>query len=342
MSNPTLPLILISGATATGKTDLAVKLAQTLKNKNQNAEVINADSLLFYRELSIGTAKPSLEERQGIAHHLIDIRSVKEPLNASDYCDLALEAIKYLHKKKCIPILVGGSAFYIRALLKGMYEGESSGVPKSDEKIEEVQKRMESLESEKGWHGIRQELKMLDPASYGSIHENDRYRSLRALEFFYLYEKPISLQKEKMEEAGPYDFSRLRNPHWRLHHIYLEVPKDQHWPLMEKRAQRMLENGLLNEVESLINQGLDTSLKPLQSIGYKECFEALEQREARQGLTDKQTQELAERIYINTRRLAKSQKTFFKKINPKNSYNPLEDHAKIEEDLKQFLKMSFF
>ena len=334
MSNSALPLILISGATATGKTDLAIEIVKNLESSGIRSEVINADSLLFYKELSIGTAKPTLEERQGVTHYLVDYCSVQTPLNASDYCDEALTIIEKLHLQETIPILVGGSAFYIRALLKGMYD---SNEPENHQ-VEEAQKEVEQLENKLGWEGLRQKLKEVDEASFNNIHENDRYRTMRALEYYLIHQKPISLQKEKMEQAGPYDFSRLRNPNWHLHHIYLEVPKDAHWSIMEKRAQKMLQNGLLSEVDTLIKSGLDPQLKPLQSIGYKECFDLRDKIGSFDSLSDKQTQELAERIYINTRRLAKSQKTFFKKITPKNSYNPLTDRAKIREDLENFLK----
>jgi tRNA dimethylallyltransferase len=215
-----------------------------------------------------------------------------------------------------------------------MYESED---PESEE-VAEAQEKVKKLELDQGWHAVREKLREVDRVSFQNIHENDQYRTTRALEYFFIHNKPISEQKEKMEEAGPYDFSRLRNPHWQLHHIYLEVPKEDHWPIMEKRAQEMLAAGLLNEVNDLKNSGLDLNLKPLQSIGYKECFELLSGNKSPRDLKDEQIEELTERIYINTRRLAKSQKTFFKKINPKNTYNPLEDHAKIVENLQDFIK----
>lgn len=330
MSKTLKPLILISGATATGKTDLAVELALLLGERGKKCEVINADSLLFYKELSIGTAKPTQEEKKGVPHHLFDIASVTTPINASEYCELALALIKRLHQEDVIPLLVGGSAFYIRALLKGMYETEEA----KQEEMEQVEQMLEKLEKEHGWSGVRAKLNEVDPKSFESIHENDRYRSLRALEYFLLHQKPISEEKIKMEESGPYDFSRLQNKEWSLHHIYLQIPKEKHWPLMEKRAKKMLSRGLIEEVKGLLASGLSPQLKPLQSIGYKEPIEALSEQ---QELSKAQKDELAERIYINTRRLAKSQKTFFNKITPKNSYNPLEDHDKIRENLIDFI-----
>ncbi len=318
------PLVLITGATATGKTDLAISLAHRAIAMGKEAEVINADSLLFYKELSIGTAKPTQEEQKGIPHHLVGHQSVKNPLNASDFCDQALPLIEDLHQKGALPIIVGGSAFYVRALIKGMYEaGEIS--PQATEKVQ-------SLEKEKGWSAVRALLKESDPASFKKIHENDRYRTIRALEYFLTHKKPISEQRQRIEEEGPYDFSQARNPQWTIHHIYLEVSKEEHWPIMEKRVHRMLESGLIEEVKGLLHEGLTEDLKPLQSIGYKETIDFLKGHELNN------ENDLIEKIYVNTRKLAKSQKTFFKKISPKETYNPLEDNERIRQDFDHFLK----
>lgn len=321
------PLILISGATATGKTSTAISLAKKCSTLiGQEAEVINGDSLLFYIELSIGTAKPTLEEMQGVPHHLVGHQSIDDPLNASEYCEQALPLIKELHRQNKIPIIAGGSAFYIRALLKGMYE--------SGETDPEAKEKLESLEEQKGWHGVRELLREKDLESFNTVHENDRYRTLRALEYFLTHNKPISEQRKKVEEEGPYDFSLLRDPSWNLHHIYLEVPKEEHWSLMQERAQKMLKSGLIKEVQEVLNQGYSPELKPLQSIGYKETIEFI--KNENESLLNEE--DLVEKIYINTRKLAKSQKTFFKKIVPKITYNPLLDQNKIEADFFSFLK----
>lgn len=336
MTKEWLPLILITGATATGKTEQAIRIATHLNKEGLSAEVVNADSLLFYKELNIGTAKPTKEERSRVIHHLIDIKSITSPMNASDYCEQVVPLIEKLHQNKKVPIIVGGSAFYIRALLKGMYE--TSTLEEKD--LTQIRERYRALEEQHGWQAVRERLKTVDPSSFATIHENDRYRTLRALEYFDSHNQPISQQKEIMDDFGPYDFGQLRNPDWHLHHIYLDIPKDHHWSIMEERAKAMIKKGLLQEVTEIINQGHDSRLKPLQSIGYKECFEVLANSEGlKNQLSDKETQELSERIYINTRRLAKSQKTFFKKITPKKTYNPLTDSDKIINDLKDFLKV---
>ncbi len=321
------PIILISGATATGKTALSIVLAKELKRRNYLSEVINADSLLFYKELNIGTAKPSLEERENIPHHLIDHTSITDSMNASDYCDLALPIIEDLHASNKIPILVGGSAFYIRALLKGMYE---VGAPNNLAIL-----KLEEIEKEKGWSGIREFLKDVDHSSYEKVHENDRYRTLRALEHYLTHHSKFSTFKDVMDEAGPYDFSQLRESSWCLYHIYLEVPKDKHWELMEKRANKMIETGLIQEVRDILNKPYNSDLKPLQSIGYKECIQFIEENKEE---SPTNLLGLAEEIYINTRQLAKSQKTFFKKISPKMTYNPIEQSEIIIHDFFDFFK----
>ncbi len=321
MSSPKLPLILITGATATGKTQISLRVCDFLKKNGHKVEIINADSLLFYPELNIGTAKPSPEERSFVPHHLIDCTTIEQPLNASDYVSRALPIIKNLHNKETIPLIVGGSAFYIRALMKGMYE--------SGETPAEISFLIQSIEKKEGWTGIRKKLAELDPESEKRIHSNDRYRTIRALEYSMTHDRPYSKAKEEKDEDGPYNFNSLQNKAWRLHHHYLLLPKDFHWEIMEKRTREMLKNGLIDEVRGLLEKGFSPSLKPLQSIGYKETIDFLEGR-----LSEN---ELVERIFINTRRLSKSQKTFFKKIEPKLTRHPIQEEDVIMKEIKAFI-----
>lgn len=326
------PLILLTGATATGKTQVSLKLAKELSMSGFKSEVINGDSLLFYRELNIGTAKPDANELTQVQHHLIDTRSVTEPMNASDYVKEAEALIARLHTEKIVPIITGGSAFYVRALIKGLYEGESS----SQESINKVQK----LEEQNGWSVVRLCLQEHDPESFESLHENDHYRNKRALEYFFTTGKKFSSEKLAKEEKGPYDFSKPQNPDWKIHHAYLQIPKEDHWKIMDKRVEQMLKQGLLEETQDLLEKGFDPQLKPLQSIGYKETIDYLKFLETKILEQDKPTDilSLRERIFINTRRLAKSQKTFFKKINPKITYNSLKEQDQIIKETLDFLE----
>ncbi len=317
-------IILISGPTATGKTKTSIQLAKSLALAGLNAQVINFDSLLFYKEISIGTAKPTAIEQSGIPHHLISINSITEELNASHYIDLAKKLITEFHDKKIIPILVGGSAFYLRALIKGMYA--ENDIANSDKNIIKV--KWQTIVKNSGINPVIHFLKVNDPEALTIYHTNDHYRLIRAAEHFDLTGNKISIQKKSFDDLNPYDFS---SSNYNLLHFYLDIPKDLHFEYIFKRVHEMLENGLIGEVEQLLKNGHSKKLKPLQSIGYKETIDFLEGKIS-------STEELRELIAIHTRQLAKSQRTFFKKITPKIELNPLIDHGKIEKQSLEFLK----
>ena len=304
-------VIAITGATATGKTSLSLKLHQYLKENNTASEIINFDSLVFYKELSIGTAKPTTEEMLSCPHHMINICSINNPLNASDYVKMVNPIIERMHKSSIIPILVGGSGFYLRALIKGMYESTSAPL--------HVIKKIDNLIKDGGESRVRSELESVDYESWKSIHENDIYRTHRALEHFYTHETKFSLLKEINDANLPYDFSKPKNKEWDVHNYYLEIEKLKHWDIIKERTALMIDGGLIEEVKNIIDNGYSPKLSPLQSIGYKETIAFLDP----DNLEINSKDELIERIYIATRRLAKSQKTFFNKVTPKYTLCPL-------------------
>jgi tRNA dimethylallyltransferase len=315
-------LIIISGPTASGKTktsiEVACKVESVLKKK---CLIINFDSLLFYKEISIGTAKPTMIERNGIDHAMIDIESIKNPLNASDYIEKAQTIILDCMKNDICPILVGGSAFYLRALLKGMYDsGEASS---------EATNEIELVYKEQGIGPILDYLKLNDPEALSFLHVNDHYRLMRAAIHHKSSNQKISDQKKITDQNNPYDFENNKH-HWKLLHIYLDLPKEEHFEIIKKRTRQMLQAGLLDEIDYLSAQGYSLEEKPLSSIGYKEAIEL------RQGLFQSE-EECIERISISTRQLAKSQRTFFKKITPRLLFNPLTDQDKIFSYVEQFL-----
>lgn len=315
-------LIIISGATATGKTSYSYKIADLIKNElSTEVAIINFDSLLFYKELNIGTAKPTAHELATHKHHLIDISSAKSPLNAHEYIQLAEKEIELCHEKKIIPILVGGSAFYLRALIKGMYESTTI----SNDLREELEKEYK----ENGIAPFIEFLKINDPKSMENLHENDHYRLIRAVEHFKQTGSPISLEKERMDELNPYDLSSGKHD-WDLHHIYLDLPKAEHWGYITSRTKQMIDQGLVTEVENLLKDGFTGTEKPLGSIGYIETLAYLKDEFS-------SIEEYSERISISTRQLAKSQRTFFKKITPKYSYHPLQDEERILSECKNFV-----
>ncbi len=315
-------LIIISGPTASGKTSMSIDLALHLQNNFKiKTAIINFDSLLFYKEISIGTAKPSLKERKSLPHYLIDIESISSPMNASHFIELAQKQLEQLMADEICPILVGGSAFYLRALLKGMYESPIDS--------NEAQSFIENLYKEKGIAPIVEILKLGDPETLVNLHLNDHYRLVRAAIHLQKTGEKISIQKKTLDDNLPYNFSKIIQP-WNILHLYLDIPKDQHFQIILKRTEKMFNDGLLEEINDLEKNGFSLKEKPLSSIGYKEAIEF------KNGYFKNQ-QECIERIAISTRQLAKSQRTFFNKISPKLSFNPLIEKDKIFSVVEQFV-----
>lgn len=319
-------LVIISGPTASGKTSWSMKLAEISRDQlGLSPVIVNFDSLCFYQELEIGTAKPSLEERGDIPHELFDICSVKDDFNASKFVNLAEEKVTELQKKDKLVFLVGGSAFYLRALIKGMYE--STEIP------EDLKNQtMEQYEKE-GIDFVINYLEQNDPDSLTTLHSNDHYRLIRAYYHHRTTGEKFSDEKTKMDKKEPYNLLKDAKNKWELHHIYLNVPKEEHYEIIKARTSKMLEDGLIKEIKNLMDQGYKGSEKALQSIGYKEVISHLNDN----GLENLNQEQLIEEIFISTRQLAKSQRTFFKKITPKNEYHPLKDGDSIKQDFLNFL-----
>lgn len=317
------PLIIISGPTASGKTATSIRLANLFKNQI-TPRIINFDSLLFYQELLIGTAKPTKEEQAGIAHELVDIRSIRDPLNAADFTSLALALLEKCYEQQELPILVGGSGFYLRALVKGMYD--------SIDVSEEVREEGLRLYEAQGIEPFILALKQHDPERLAKLHENDHYRIKRAWEHWRMTGRPVQAQGEEHAGGDPYDFSKHRLDNWTLHHIHLDLPRPQHAEIIAKRTHKMMDDGFIGEVQNLLNSGFNGHEKPMQSIGYKEILAHLNGELA--------FDELEERINGSTRRLAKQQRTFFARVTPKEIYHPINDIAKLEADTLSWFKRS--
>ncbi len=309
-------IIIISGATATGKTQQALSLASRFKG-----HIVNFDSLLFYKELNIGTAKPTLEERKNIPHHLIDIESAKNPIHAAGFVEKAKTIIQELHQKKKIVFLVGGSGFYLQALINGMYDSVTT--PK------EIIQRSQELYETKGIKPFLEVLKENDNKSFETLHANDHYRVRRAVEHFWSTGIPFSIAQEEMKSNS--DELEWKKQGWDIFHCYLEIPKSKHLPIIYQRTKNMIHNGLIEEVRNLLKTQFDGSEKPLQSIGYKEVIQYLNG-----DLTS--VEELEEMINISTRRLAKAQRTWFKS-KEKEQFNPLSDEEEIIKNVEKFLNL---
>ncbi len=311
-----MKVVIISGPTATGKTDAAIELASTF-----GGEIVNFDSLLLYKEINIGTAKPTLEERKSIPHHMIDVRSIAEPMNASEYMKTAYPVVEKLLRDKKTVYLTGGSGFYLQALLKGMYDSPTTP--------QDVLKRSELMYQNEGIKPFLEILKLHDPGSLQRYHENDHYRVRRAVEHWWANGTPFFDERKRKTENN----TQLTGPTihgWDIFHAYLDMPKEEHLKIIERRTDRMLASGLLEEVKSLLDQGFSGLEKPLQSIGYKEALDF------HFGVY-KTKVECRDRIVISTRQLAKSQRTWFKRDQSKKHFHPLKDAEQLREDIKNFL-----
>jgi tRNA dimethylallyltransferase len=309
-------VIVLSGPTASGKTNLSLDLALKF-----GGEIVNFDSLLLYKEINIGTAKPNQEEQSLVPHHMLNVRSIKDPMNAAQYASEALPLVNKLLAEKKTVYLVGGSGFYLQALIKGMYDS-----PTTPEKFIKQSNELYEL---KGIPPFREILLNHDKASFDRYHENDHYRIRRAVEHWWSHGTPLFEARLKKEDAN----NKLikTNIHgWDLFHIYLNLPKEEHLQIIEKRTSYMIQDGLIEEVKSLLQSGFSGNEKPLQAIGYKETFEYLSGKISSQ-------EELTERIVISTRQLAKSQRTWFNRDHLKKEFHPLVQRSEIFKQVDEFL-----
>ena len=305
-SNNQRKIFSILGPTCTGKTKLSLDLAKKL-----NAEIINVDSLLFYQELNVGTCKPSLNEIKQVPHHLIDINSFKQPLTAADYVKLAVPLINQLLENHKKILIVGGSGFYVQALLKGMYSGTSTPP--------HILLKSEKLFKDFGIKPFMDELKIVDPIILQQIHPNDYYRLRRAIEYFWSEGKPFSAAKNNHLK----NLTNIEKFNWNYQSCFLNLTPDEHFPHIQKRTEQMLSGGLIEEVQNILKT-ITTSddFRPLASIGYAETIKFL--KGEIKTLTD-----LKEEINISTRQLAKAQRTWFKyKLQPK-LFHPLNEEDDI-------------
>lgn len=278
------PILVIGGPTAIGKTRVAIALAEEL-----NGEVVAADSMQVYRYLDIGTAKPTLVERMAVSHHMIDLVDPDQPFSAADYRRLAQGAIQDIHGRGKTPIVAGGTGFYIKTLIRGLFPG-----PGEDPAIR-ARLRLEARK-DKG-QGLYERLKKVDPPAAARIHPNDIFRIVRALEVWELTGRPISSWQE--------EHRKLSRP--RKAFIFgLICGHRELYRRVEARVDRMFALGLVEEVRSLLSRGYSPDLKPLQGLGYGHVVGYLQGKYT-----------LEEAILLmkrDTRRYAKRQITWFKRM----------------------------
>ena len=295
-------VLVICGATASGKTALSLACAKAF-----NGEIISADSLLVYDKLNIGTAKPSLEERAGIPHYMIDVVSPQENFSVSDYEKMALPIVEKLLAEGKMPIICGGTGFYINSLL---YKSQFGNVGAD----EEIRQSYENLAKERGKEYVYEILNQKDPESAQKLHYNDLKRVIRALEIYDTTGKPKSAQQDA--PIPRFDFLS----------VSIEYPREALYERIDKRVDMMFESGLLEEVQGLLADGITEDMQCMQGIGYKEVAEGL-----RIGAT---VEEIKDLIKKNTRHYAKRQQTFFKRMQNHVFLTP--EQATVEE-IKKYL-----
>jgi len=271
------------GPTAAGKTDLAIQLCQTL-----NTEVISVDSALVYRDMNIGTAKPSADELAQAPHHLIDMLDPSEVYSTANFCTDALNKIEALHAQGKIPLLVGGTMMYFKSLLEGI-----SPLPEADV---EIRKQLEIEANEKGWPVLHEELTRVDPVAAKRISENDSQRINRALEVYRITGKPMSELQNVKTGALPYKVLQ-----------FAIAPEDRSvlHRRIEQRFKIMLDQGFEKEVKALYNrEDLSVKLPSIRCVGYRQMWDYLE--------GDIDYDEMVFRGIVATRQLAKRQLTWLR------------------------------
>ncbi len=278
--------IVIAGPTASGKTRLSLEIARII-----GGEIISADSMQVYRGMDIGTAKASSEERQEVPHHLVDIRDIHEPFNVVQYYQEAHRTLREVFTRGNVPIIVGGSGFYLRVFLYGP--------PASPPSDPEIRKQLEKQLEEKGAEVMYERLQMLDPEYAQTITEGDKHKIIRALEIIAISERKVS------------DFPKPQavvHPECDFRSWFIYYPREILYPKIELRCEEMIKQGFIEEVRRLKEKGLGQNPLASQAIGYKQCLEFLETKES-----EEDYRAFLFEFKKATRNYAKRQFTWFKK-----------------------------
>jgi tRNA dimethylallyltransferase len=299
-------VIFLLGPTGVGKTDVGIQLARHLKG-----EIVSADSMQLYRGMDIGTAKPSIQERDEIPHHLFDQLDIHEHCDVALFRKLAEKAVLEIWTRGAMPIIVGGSGMYVRSLTQGLFEG-----PGRDS---ELRKELEDWPLEK----LRDEISKVDPDSAKKIEKNDRKRMIRALEFYQLTQRPISELQTQWKAESKGDF--LGKPRT----IFgLMRPRDELYRRCDLRVEKMFKQGWVGEVELLLKKGLREAPTACKAIGYPDIMGHLEGKST--------LEKTVECVKQKTRQFVKRQLTWFRRepdikwVNIEKDEKPSEIARKIE------------
>ena len=291
-------VIVLCGPTASGKTSLSIELAKRI-----NGEIISCDSMQIYKDMDIGTAKPTEQEKQGIKHYLLDFLSPEVRYSVADYKKDAEKAIEEILKKRKVPIIVGGTGLYINSLIYN--------IEYKDSKIDiDYRNKLEKMVVEKGLENLYEMAQKIDPEAMKNISHNDKKRIMRVLEIY----NETGKTKTELEME-----SRKNEPKYNYIVFALDMDRDKLYERINKRVDIMLKNGLIHEVEKLINT---YKIMPtaMQGLGYKEVVDYL-----KGNCTE---EEMVEKIKMETRRYAKRQLTWFRKNKETIWLNGLEEADK--------------
>jgi len=277
-----IPLPIVLGPTASGKSDLAIHIALAV-----GGEIVNCDSMQIYKGFDIGTAKVPEEERQGVPHHLIDVANPDQVFTAGDYARMAREVLRQIAKRGRKAVVAGGTGFYLRALLDGLFPGPARDA--------EIRARLERREGQRPG-SLHRILSRLDPVAAARIHSHDKNKIIRALEVRLVEGKPMSDLFDRGREALE-GFRPIK--------IGLNPPREQLHQRLDARTAGIFEQGLVDEVRGLLAAGVPRDSKPFESLGYKQALQVIEGR-----LTPEQAVAATQ---LETRRYAKRQLTWFRK-----------------------------
>lgn len=278
------PMIILTGPTAVGKTKLSIALAKAV-----NGEIISADSMQVYRHMDIGSAKIAPEEMQGVRHHMIDILEPWEPFNVVIFKEKCGECLRGIYERGHIPVVTGGTGFYIQALLRDIDFTEN-------EENTEYRTELEKIAVREGAEKLHEMLRRADPKAAEAIHTNNVKRTIRALEYFHLTGERISRHNE---------VEREKPPAYNSCYFVLNDDRARLYAKIEQRVDEMLEAGLVNEVRSLREMGCHRGMVSMQGLGYKEILSFLD------GETS--MEQAVEILKRDTRHFAKRQLTWFRR-----------------------------
>ncbi len=305
------PIITIAGPTASGKTALSIQLAKEI-----DGEIVSCDSMQVYKDMDIGTAKPTLEEQEGIPHHMLSVAEPWEDFSVSRYCAMADPIVEDILRRGKSPIIVGGTGLYMDALIRGNAFAPCPSTGRREE--------LEALAASQGIEAVIEKLQKVDPESAARLHPSDQKRIIRAMEVYLETGMTITEHNRKTQEIPP-KYQPIR-------FALTDRQRQTLYDRIDRRVDAMLEAGLMEEIQGLLARGIPEKCTAMQAIGYKEFVAALH--------GESTLEEAAQQVKQSSRRYAKRQLTWFRR-NPENIWLIREDgqtSMEILESARQYLR----